>query len=267
MPNLMHGGVRIYYQFEGTGEPLVMLHGLSDSQWGLRALGYVEPLKERFQVILIDARGHGYSDKPHDPTAYTPALLAGDVLTVLDKLQIDQAHLFGYSLGGWIGLGLAEQAPTRLASLTIGGAHPYATNFSFYRSAFAQGIEAWITSLEHHHGPLPPAVRHHLHQNDSAALQALVALDRPALWSADGVPSIPTLFFAGTHDPLLPLVKRAATLNPAFRFCAVEGLDHYALYLRSEQVAPLLLAHLSQHPITPMATRSRLGWIGEKQQG
>ena len=156
MPNLMHGGVRIYYQFEGTGEPLVMLHGLSDSQWGLRALGYVEPLKERFQVILIDARGHGYSDKPHDPTAYTPALLAGDVLTVLDKLQIDQAHLFGYSLGGWIGLGLAQQAPTRLASLTIGGAHPYATNFSFYRSAFAQGIEAWITSLEHHHGPLPP---------------------------------------------------------------------------------------------------------------
>lgn len=254
MPNLIHGGIRIYYQFEGDGEPLVMLHGLSDSQWGLRALGYVEPVKERFRVILIDARGHGYSDKPHDPGAYTPALMAGDVLAVLDKLQIDRTHLFGYSLGGWIGLSLADQAPTRLASLTVGGAHPYATNFSFYRTAFAQGIEAWIASLEHHHGPLPPAVRQHLHHNDSAALQALVTQDRPALWptnllATNLTPTVPILFFAGTHDPLLPLVRRVATGSAAFRFQAVEGLDHYALYLRSEQVLPLLLAHTSQYPI------------------
>ncbi|MCE7980923.1 MAG: alpha/beta fold hydrolase [Caldilinea sp. CFX5] len=250
MPNLIHGGVRIYYQFEGDGEPLVMLHGLSDSQWGLRALGYVAPVKDRFRVILIDARGHGYSDKPHDPAAYAPALLAGDVLAVLDKLQIERTHLFGYSLGGWIGLSLAHQAPARLASLTVGGAHPYATNFSFYRTAFAQGIEAWIASLEHHHGPLPPAVRQHLYHNDSAALQALVTTDRPALWPIDRASTVPTLFFAGTHDPLMPLLKRAAAFSAAFRFCAVEGLDHYALYLRSEQVAPLLLAHTSQYPIT-----------------
>lgn len=246
MPNIMHGEVRIYYQFEGNGEPLVMLHGLSDSQWGLRALGYVEPMKEHFRVILIDARGHGYSDKPHDPAAYTPALLAGDVLAVLDKLQIAQAHLFGYSLGGWIGLGVAQQAPTRLASLLIGGAHPYATNFSFYRGAFAQGIEAWIASLEHHHGPLPPAVRQHLHHNDSAALQALVAHDHPALWPSDLPPPVPTLFFAGTHDPLFPLIKRAALVSPSFRFCPVEELDHYALYLRSERVVPLLIDQIRQ---------------------
>lgn len=249
MPNLIHDGVRIYYQFEGHGEPVVMLHGLSDSQWGLRALGYVEPLKERFRVILIDARGHGYSDKPHDPAAYAPALLAGDVLAVLDKLQIPQAHLFGYSLGGWIGLSLAQQAPTRLASLTIGGAHPYATDFGFYRAAFAQGIEAWIASLEHHHGPLPPTMRQHLHHNDSVALQALVTHDQPALWPITLAPGVPTLFFAGTHDPLLPLIKRAATLSEAFRFRTVEGLDHYALYLRSERITPLLLAQISQYPL------------------
>lgn len=249
MPNLIHGGVRIYYHFEGDGEPLVMLHGLGDSQWGLRALGYVEPFKERFRVILIDARGHGYSDKPHDPAAYTPALLAGDVLAVLDKLQIDRTHLFGYSLGGWIGLSLAQQAPTRLASLTVGGAHPYATNFSFYRTAFAQGVEAWIDSLEHHYGPLPPAVRQHLHHNDSAALQALVTTDRPALWPMDRTPTVPTFFFAGAHDPLLPLMKRVATLSKVFRFYTAAGLDHYALYLRSEHIVPLLLAHTSRHPI------------------
>jgi pimeloyl-ACP methyl ester carboxylesterase len=249
MPNIMHGGVRIYYQFEGTGEPLVMLHGLSDSQWGLRALGYVEPLKERFQVILIDARGHGYSDKPYPPNAYAPTLLAGDVLAVLDKLQIGQTHLFGYSLGGWIGLSLAQQAPTRLASLTVGGAHPYATNFSFYRTAFAQGIEAWIASLEHHHGPLAPAMRQQLYLNDTAALQALVTHDYPALWSADSPPATPTLFLAGVHDPLFALIKRGAASRSTFRFHAVEGMDHYALYFRSERIIPLLLAHIQQHTI------------------
>lgn len=250
MPNITNGGIRIYYQFEGNGEPLVLLHGLSDSQWGLRALGYVEPLKEHFRVILIDARGHGYSDKPRDPTAYAPPLLAGDVLAVLDRLQIEQAHLFGYSLGGWIGLSLARQAPTRLASLTVGGAHPYATNFSFYRTAFAHGIEAWIASLEHHHGPLPPAMRQHLHHNDTAALRALVAQDRPALWPTNLMPTVPTLFLAGAYDPLFPLIKRAAMVSATFRFCAVEGVDHYALYLRSECIVPLLLPHISQHPIT-----------------
>ena len=250
MPNITHDGVRIYYQFEGNGEPLVLLHGLSDSQWGLRALGYVEPLKERFRVVLIDMRGHGYSDKPRDPAAYAPTLLAGDVLAVLDKLQIPQVHLFGYSLGGWIGLALAQQAPTRLATLTIGGAHPYATNFSFYRTAFAQGIEAWINSLEHHHGPLLPTVRQHLHHNDSAALQALVMHERPALWPAGLIPAVPILFLAGTHDPLFPLIKRAAATSGAFGFSAVDGVDHYALYLRSERVVPLLLAHLQQHPLS-----------------
>jgi hypothetical protein len=48
---MKHGGVRIYYQFEGNGEPLVMLHGLSDSRWGLRTLGYVESLKEPFGLF------------------------------------------------------------------------------------------------------------------------------------------------------------------------------------------------------------------------
>lgn len=42
MPNVSHNGTRIYYQFEGAGEPLVLHHGLSDSLWGLRALGYVD---------------------------------------------------------------------------------------------------------------------------------------------------------------------------------------------------------------------------------
>ena len=66
------------------------------------------------QLILLDARGHGASDKPHDPAAYDLRLRVGDVTAVLDDLEIRRADYFGYSMGGWIGFGLAKHAPVRL---------------------------------------------------------------------------------------------------------------------------------------------------------
>lgn len=246
MPNVNQQGIRIYYQFEGTGEPLVLHHGLSDSLWGVRALGYVERLKEHFQVIMLDARGHGYSDKPHDPAAYAPESLVNDVCAVLDALQVRQAHYLGYSLGGWVGLGLAQHAPERLRSLVVGGAHPFATNFGFYRQLFAQSIDGWITNIEHTYGPLSHTVRQYLRNNDNLALQALVAQDRPALWSHDYSLTVPTLFFAGTADPLYPLIQCAAQAHPAATLASLAGLDHYAVYLRSDLVIPLFLQQVAR---------------------
>jgi pimeloyl-ACP methyl ester carboxylesterase len=76
------------------------------------------------KVILTDARGHGRSDKPHEPAAYDLRLRAMDVATVLDHLGLPTANYFGYSMGGWIGFGLAKYAPERARSLILGGAHP-----------------------------------------------------------------------------------------------------------------------------------------------
>lgn len=73
MPHANHRGVRNHYQVEGEGPPLVLQHGFTHSlrRWYLH--GYVEALREDHRLILVDARGHGSSDKPHDPSAYTLA--------------------------------------------------------------------------------------------------------------------------------------------------------------------------------------------------
>jgi pimeloyl-ACP methyl ester carboxylesterase len=128
-----NSGVRIHYQVEGAGPPLVLHHGMSDSLASWQEYGYAGPLKKDYQLVLVDARGHGDSDKPHDRDAYTLPLRVADVIAVLDELGIGKAHYLGYSLGGWTGLGLAKYAPERLQSLIIGGAQPYGHSFEAFR--------------------------------------------------------------------------------------------------------------------------------------
>lgn len=100
MPFANNQGVRIHYEVEGKGPPLVLLHGLGGSLEMWYDSGYEKPLKNDYQLILIDVRGHGASDKQHDPKSYELELLVSDVVVVLDDLNINKAHFLGYSMGG-----------------------------------------------------------------------------------------------------------------------------------------------------------------------
>jgi pimeloyl-ACP methyl ester carboxylesterase len=124
MPYTTHQGVRIHYQVEGDGPPLVIQHGFTDSMTTWYEVGYVTALKDTFQLILVDARGHGHSEKPHAPEAYGTEVMVGDVVAVLDAVHVPKAHFIGYSMGGWIGYGMAKYALERLHSLSIGGHTP-----------------------------------------------------------------------------------------------------------------------------------------------
>jgi pimeloyl-ACP methyl ester carboxylesterase len=125
MPYANNRGIRIHYEVEGQGPPLVLQHGLSGYLDRWREFGQVEGLKNDYQLVLVDARGHGDSDKPHHTEAYQLELMVGDVVAVLDDLGISKAHYFGYSMGGRIGLGIAKHAHERFHSLILGGASPY----------------------------------------------------------------------------------------------------------------------------------------------
>ncbi len=114
-------GLRIRYQIDGQGPPVVLIHGYSasgDTNW--RLPGMIAKLSPDFRVITIDNRGHGLSDKPEDATAYGHRM-ADDVVRLLDRLQIERAHLAGYSMGGMIVLKVAATHPERMLSGMIGG--------------------------------------------------------------------------------------------------------------------------------------------------
>src|SRR5262245_60361026 len=125
MPYADNAGVRIHYEVEGHGPTLVLQHGFTHSVRRWHMHGYVAALRHDHELVLIDARGHGLSDKPHDPSAYALAERVGDVIAVLDDLGRATTTFWGYSMGGRIGFGLARYARSRITAFVIGGQHPY----------------------------------------------------------------------------------------------------------------------------------------------
>ena len=121
-------GVKIRYVTEGKGEPVVLIHGWmgDSSMWGRDASGNTKlntADADGFQLIALDCRGHGKSDKPHDPAKYGPEM-AADVVRLLDHLKIEKAHLVGYSSGAFIAGKVAATHPERVLSVVYGGQAP-----------------------------------------------------------------------------------------------------------------------------------------------
>jgi pimeloyl-ACP methyl ester carboxylesterase len=119
-------GVRIHYVTEGKGEPIVLLHGwMSDSSmWGRLD---TNPAAKEYQLIAVDLRGHGKSDKPHEPEKYGPEM-AEDVVRLLDHLKLPKAHLVGYSMGAIVAGKVAATHPDRVLSVVYGGQAPILTD-------------------------------------------------------------------------------------------------------------------------------------------
>lgn len=118
-------GLRLHYEVHGPadGQPIVAVHGFaSDYQLNWVGTRWQETLTNSgFVVIGIDCRGHGHSDKPHDPAAYATATMAGDVIRLLDHVDVRQAAYLGYSMGARIGLQVAMDHPERLTRAVLGG--------------------------------------------------------------------------------------------------------------------------------------------------
>jgi pimeloyl-ACP methyl ester carboxylesterase len=244
MPFARNGDVHIHYQAVGTGPALVLHHGTMGSGPDWIDLGYVDALKHRHQVILIDARGHGRSDKPRDPDAYDLPLRAADVVAVLDDLGVASASFLGYSMGGWIGFGLAKYFPQRIDAFIIGGAHPYAENTQAIRDRMPMDPAAFAAGLDKTYGALlTPARRARLLANDLVALRALTQ-NRDDI--ADVLPTmtVPSLIFCGELDPRLAQARQAASEMPHASFLGLPGCDHVGTTRHTDIIVPRIKALL-----------------------
>lgn len=242
MPYVDNDGTLIHYHVEGEGQPLVLQHGFTSSIKNWYANDYVEPLKTDYQVVLIDARGHGESDKPHDSAQYDLKLRVGDVTAVLDNLGIEKSHFLGYSMGGRIGFGMVMYAPERLLSLMIGGMHPYESggnNSADERvKLLGQGMEAYVANVEAEGGPMERGRKARLLENDHEALIAAISAPRGTTENVLSKMTMPCLLYVGEADGFYEGVNKAAQVIPGVTYVSFPGLNHGEVSQRSDVVLP-----------------------------
>lgn len=117
MAKLDRNGVKIHYEVHGSGPTILLSHGYSSTSrmWD----GQVAALKDRYQVIVWDFRGHGESDYPADPALYSEGLTIGDMRALLDVVGADKAIVAGLSLGGYMSLAFHASHPGRVRALML----------------------------------------------------------------------------------------------------------------------------------------------------
>lgn len=115
-------GVELAYSSAGDGAPVLLIHGFaSNSEKTWTSTGWIDALNEAgYRTIALDCRGHGKSQKLHDPNAYSMELMADDARRLLDHLDIEEAHVFGYSMGARVSLLLGAVEGGRIQTVTMG---------------------------------------------------------------------------------------------------------------------------------------------------
>jgi len=182
-------GVRIRYLVRGAGPPVVLVHGfIVNTELNWVGPGIVDSLASRYTVVALDLRGHGASDKPHDPSAYGTAFV-DDVVRLLDHLEIQRAHVVGYSMGSAITLKLLSTHPERVISAVLGGFGWRAPELGppegvvQLRAQVERAARGDITLADilaaSESIDFPPPVRAALNSNDMIALRAVQAGDGP----------------------------------------------------------------------------------------
>lgn len=236
-----------------NGPPLVLYHGLTSSIEDWKRDGYVERIDPSYQLILIDGRGHGKSDKPRDREEYRLSKRAFDVTAVLDDLGIERAHYWGISMGAGVGFGLMWQAPQRIDALVLGAGHPYKIPpDNPIVDALANGPEAFleiITAARARAGNrIPDSRRAEVLSMDTLAVTAAAQYPKEVEPLVEALKHFdrPTLLYAGEHDAAYELIERVPKDNQRVEFVTLPGLDHGGSWAKVDSVVPIVMEFLKR---------------------
>lgn len=247
MPFAINSGINIHYRIEGEGPPLVLQHGFAGNLDRWRMARYVDALKNTHQLILLDARGHGASDKPHDSSAYSWDVRVKDIVAVLDHLDLQSADFWGYSMGGLYAFNLAKYAADRVNSLIIGGASPYAANIESFRNVDGTDVEEFFTALESVVGErITPEGRDRMLDNDFKALAAAIVADRGTMEQILPTMTMPCLVYVGDDDSRYRQALTYIEKMPNVEFLLLSGCNHMQAYMRSDLILPSVKSFLNR---------------------
>jgi pimeloyl-ACP methyl ester carboxylesterase len=245
-------GVKIRYTVEGKGEPVVLIHGFTasgDLNW--RNPGVVKALAEKYQVITIDNRGHGLSEKPHDVAKYGEEM-AEDTVRLLDHLNIRKAHIIGYSMGGMIAAKLLTTHPDRMLTVTLGG------HGGLKEGEDMTAIEALADSLDSGKGIKP------LTLNDPKALAAVCRSFKGLMISVAKLKEnkVPALALIGELDPLKKGVDALEGNVPNLKIVVIKDADHMNAFGKDQFITELK-SFLAAHPASANGTDGANGVSGK----
>ncbi|WP_136656956.1 alpha/beta fold hydrolase [Nitratireductor sp. XY-223] len=231
MSEFSNEGARIAFLDAGPrdGYPVLLIHGFASTahvNWVFT--GWVNTLNRAgYRVIALDNRGHGGSEKFHDPAFYKPEKMASDSLALLDHLAIGSAHVMGYSMGARLSAFLAIAAPELVSTLVFGG----------LGSGMTEGVGDW--------GPiaaalLAPSIDDVADENgrafrafadqtksDRVALAACIEASR-TLVTEDQLAGLdmPALVAVGSRDTIAGSAEKLARQLPDGRAFDIAGRDH-----------------------------------------
>jgi len=249
MPYVQSEGVQIYYEVHGEGPALLLQHGTLGSREDWRAIGYFEALKDQYQIVLVDARGHGKSDKPHENEAYQSKNFAKDVLAVMDDAGLEKVIFWGYSLGARIGFELANIAPHRVQAFILGGGSPYlresSLNIDGGKNDQIAARDAVLGSMGMTYDGLPVEAQEAISGNDFIAIAATY-ITRPSLENVLPKMTMPCLVYVGENDGRFEKAKKSAQEIPGAIFRSLPNLSHLEGLVVKEAVMPHILEFLSK---------------------
>lgn len=217
MPMIVNEKQRIFFTIEGERGPYLLLHhGLLGSHRDWYDLGYINALSENFRLIVVDARGHGRSEKSLEPQHYDLGAMASDAWAVINSLDVRNVSVIGFSLGALVGFEMAIKNPNRVNSLILGGEGVWVDeNWNKKLSGLADQVEK---------GAMEDVIGHQLAEHglirttalpqadDEEAESMAVMLKALANWpqhrKEEGYPSPSTLLFQGEADFFLDQMKQ-----------------------------------------------------------
>jgi len=267
-------GQRVHVEQAGSGEPLLLLHGLVASTYAFREL--MPRLAKHYRVVAIDLNGFGYTERPHEVKAYTPHGQLQVITKVMDLLGLHRVTVLGHSYGATLALLLAETEPDRVQSLIlISPVADFEKPPWFLRFESGRTLVYWtIRGMLSHPEQFREILSNSYYQQEKLTSEVSEAYRQRLL--IEGLPSafygftegvgngdpleisfakikVPVLVLAGRHDSIQDLERCRRVMDnlPNAELAILEASGHSAPEEEPEAVSSAILKFLKFHDNLP----------------